>query len=98
MKIFLSSDMEGTAGVVDWEQCRPGQTDYELYRGLLRDEVNAAIDGVVTAAGGEPEILVNDSHGRMANLRPDLLHGDAAYLSGRHKPFYMMQGLDDSFD
>ncbi len=21
MKIFLSSDMEGTAGVVDWEQC-----------------------------------------------------------------------------
>ena len=21
MKIFLSTDMEGTAGVVDWEQC-----------------------------------------------------------------------------
>ena len=21
MKIFLSSDMEGTAGVVDWQQC-----------------------------------------------------------------------------
>ena len=21
MKVFLSSDMEGTAGVVDWEQC-----------------------------------------------------------------------------
>lgn len=47
MKIFLSSDMEGTAGVVDWEQCRPGQTDYELYRGLLQDEVNAAVDGVL---------------------------------------------------
>ena len=23
MKIFLSTDMEGTAGVVDWEQCLP---------------------------------------------------------------------------
>lgn len=97
MKIFLSSDMEGTAGVVDWEQCRPGQTDYELYRGLLQDEVNAAVDGVL-GADGEHEILVNDSHGRMANLRPERLHGDASYLSGRHKPFYMMQGLDDSFD
>lgn len=97
MKIFLSSDMEGTAGVVDWEQCRPGQTDYELYRELLQDEVNAAIDGVLGVAG-EHEILVNDSHGRMANLKPDRLRGDASYLSGRHKPFYMMQGLDDTFD
>lgn len=97
MKIFLSSDMEGTAGVVDWEQCRPGQSDYELYRVLLQDEVNAAVDGA-SDAGGPHEFLVNDSHGRMANLKPHLLHGEAAYLSGRHKPFYMMQGLDDTFD
>ncbi|GAA1983501.1 M55 family metallopeptidase [Catenulispora subtropica] len=97
MKIFISSDMEGTAGVVDWEQCRPGQHDYEHYRVLLQNEVNAAIDGA-NAAGGPHEFLVNDSHGRMANLRPELLHGGAAYLSGRHKPLYMMQGLDDSFD
>ncbi|MBR7832731.1 M55 family metallopeptidase [Actinospica durhamensis] len=97
MKIFVSSDMEGTAGVVDWEQCRPGQGDYELYRGLLQSEVNAAISGA-QAAGGDHEILVNDSHGRMANLRPDRLCGEASYLSGRHKPMYMMQGLDDSFD
>ncbi len=97
MKIFLSSDMEGTAGVVDWEQCRPGQHDYELYRGLLQNEVNAAISGA-HAAGGPHEVLVNDSHGRMANLRPERLCGEASYLSGRHKPMYMMQGLDESFD
>ena len=46
MKIFISSDMEGTAGVVDWDQCRPGQQEYEHYRRLLQDEVNAAIDGL----------------------------------------------------
>lgn len=97
MKIFISSDMEGTAGVVDWEQCRPGQHDYEHYRGLLQAEVNAAIDGA-NQAGGPHDFLVNDSHGRMANLRPDQLAGEAAYLSGRHKPLYMMQGLDESFD
>jgi D-amino peptidase len=97
VKIFLSSDMEGTAGVVNWDQCRPGQHDYEHYRGLLQDEVNAAIDGA-NRAGGPHEFLVNDSHGRMANLRPELLHGEASYLSGHHKPLYMMQGLDESFD
>jgi D-amino peptidase len=89
--------MEGTAGVVDWDQCRPGGHDYERYRLLLQNEVNAAIDGANTA-GGPHEFLVNDSHGRMANLHPESLTGDAAYLSGRHKPLYMMQGLDDSFD
>ena len=97
VRIFISSDMEGTAGVVDWDQCRPGQHDYEHYRALLQDEVNAAIDGA-NRAGGPHEFLVNDSHGRMANLRPEQLRGEAAYLSGRHKPMYMMQGLDESFD
>ena len=100
MRIFISSDMEGTAGVVDWDQCRPGQHDYEYYRDLLQAEVNAAIEGAAEAVGegGPPEFLVNDSHGRMANLRPAQLAGGASYLSGRHKPMYMMQGLDDSFD
>jgi D-amino peptidase len=41
---------------------------------------------------------VNDSHSSMRNLAPDLLHGRAALLSGKHKPLYMMEGLDASFD
>jgi D-amino peptidase len=94
--VFLSTDMEGTAGVVDWGQVRgPGQ-EYEYYRGQLQAEVNAAIDGAMAA--GATEFLVNDSHSTMQNLRPDELHGRAGYLSGRHKPAYMMEGLDPSFD
>jgi D-amino peptidase len=96
VKVFVSTDMEGTAGVVDWAQCRgPGQ-EYEYYRGQLQAEVNAAIDGAMAA--GATAFLVNDSHSTMQNLRPDELHGRASYLSGRHKPLYMMQGLDESFD
>jgi D-amino peptidase len=34
----------------------------------------------------------------MRNLPPDELAGGASYISGSHKPLYMMQGLDDSFD
>ena len=96
MKVFVSTDMEGTAGVVDWSQCRGPSQEYEYYRGQLQAEVNAAIDGAVAA--GATEFLVNDSHSTMQNLRPDELHGRASYLSGRHKPLYMMEGLDDSFD
>jgi D-amino peptidase len=96
MKIFISSDIEGTAGIVDWQQVRASGTDYELGRRLLTDEVNAAIDGAGEA--GATAILVNDSHSTMQNIRPNALHGNASYLSGRHKPLYMMEGLDGTFD
>ncbi len=96
MKVFISFDMEGVAGIVDWSQCRaPGQP-YEEGRLLLLGEVNAAIDGAL--AGGATEIVCNDSHGTMNNLDPAALHGQAAYVSGRHKPLYMMQGLDAGAD
>jgi D-amino peptidase len=96
MKVFISSDIEGTAGVVDWEQVRGPGVEYEIGRRLLMNEVNAAVDGAVQAGAGH--ILVNDSHRTMFNLRPGELHHNASYLSGRHKPLYMMEGLDETFD
>jgi D-amino peptidase len=96
VKVFLSSDMEGTAGVVDWAQCVGDTQEAVAGRRLLLGEVNAAIEGAL--AGGATEIVVNDSHSTMRNLPPDDLAGQASYISGSHKPLYMMQGLDDSFD
>jgi len=97
MKVFISCDMEGVAGIVDWAQCRPdGGAAYERGCRLLLDEVNAAIRGAVGA--GATDVVVNDSHGAMANLDPAAIEAPATYISGRHKPGYMMQGLDDSFD
>ncbi|WP_371779213.1 M55 family metallopeptidase [Streptosporangium subroseum] len=96
MKVYISSDMEGTAGVVDWDQCVAGGAQYPYYTELLTGEINAAIEGATQA--GATEFLVNDAHSKMANLRPDALAGRAGYLSGRYKPMYMMQGLDASFD
>jgi D-amino peptidase len=96
MRVFISSDIEGTAGIVDWEQVRGPGSEYEIGRQLLTDEVNAAIDGAVEA--GASHILVNDAHRTMYNLRPADLHHHASYLSGRHKPLYMMEGLDATFD
>jgi D-amino peptidase len=96
VNVFISSDIEGTAGIVDWQQVRASGADYELGRQLLTDEVNAAIDGAVEA--GASHVLVNDSHSTMQNLRPGELRHNASYLSGRHKPLYMMEGLDGRFD
>src|SRR5213593_4616055 len=96
MRIFISTDIEGTAGIVDWGQVLGPSGEYEMGRRLLLDEVNAAIDGA--ADGGATEFLVNDAHWTMQNMPPGELHGGASYLSGKHKPLYMMEGLDAGFD
>lgn len=96
MKIFISTDFEGTSGIVAWEQTIEGNPEYAHGRALLTAEVNAAITGA--QAGGATEIVVNDAHHHMRNLRADELAGQATLVSGRHKPLYMMQGLDETFD
>jgi D-amino peptidase len=96
VKVYISVDAEGVAGISDWEQCLPGGDDYALGRDLVLGEVNAAIDGALEA--GATAILVNDSHSSMRNLPPDELGGHASYLSGWFKPLYMMEGLDASYD
>ncbi|HTU30729.1 MAG TPA: M55 family metallopeptidase [Solirubrobacteraceae bacterium] len=96
MRVFLSSDIEGCAGISDWDQVRIGEPEFALGRELLAGEVNAAIDGAIE--GGAEHVLVNDAHSTMHNLHPGELHHHASYLSGTHKPLYMMEGLDGSYD
>lgn len=97
MKVYLSIDAEGVAGIADWQQIRTTGDDFALGRRLLLGELNAAIDGVL-AVDPAAEIVVNDSHGTMRNYPPDEIHGNASLISGQHKPLYMMEGLDDTFD
>lgn len=96
MKLFLSTDFEGTSGIVAWEQIIEGNAEYEQGRRLLTAEVNAVINGAMQ--GGASEFVVNDAHHAMRNLHPQDLAGRATLITGKHKPLYMMQGLDESFD
>ncbi|MGQ9367814.1 M55 family metallopeptidase [Azospirillum sp. ST 5-10] len=92
MKIYISADIEGVAGVVTAQQATPGNGEYERARRLMTAEVNAAVEGALE--GGATEVLVNDSHGPMVNLLPDELHPAAELILGRPKPFGMFAGLE----
>lgn len=96
MKILISADMEGTAGVTDRDQVAPDGTDSPRVRRLMTEEVNAAVLGALEA--GAKEIIVNDAHGSMRNLLIEELHPQAQLVSGRPKPHGMMQGIDPSCD
>jgi D-amino peptidase len=96
VRVFVSTDGEGTAGIADWQQLIGSGPEYEAGCRLVLAETNAAIDGAAEA--GATEFLVNDSHWTMQNLAPAELHGRASYLSGRHKPLYMVEGLTADHD
>jgi D-amino peptidase len=96
VNVYISADMEGTAGVASWTQCDPSNTtEYPYYRTLMSREVRAAIDGARDA--GAKKILVNDSHSAMRNVLWDALPSDVRMIYGNRKPFSMAQGADASF-
>lgn len=97
MKVYISVDIEGCAGVVDRNHGNINAgAEFELGRRLMTLEANAAIEGALEA--GATEIVVNDSHAQMRNLLPELLHPKATAIQGRLKPMFMVEGLDSSFD
>jgi D-amino peptidase len=96
MNVYISADIEGVAGIADWDQIITGASDYEVGRRLMVGEVNAAIAGAF--AGGADRVVVNDAHYRMFNLLPEDIDPRARLILGRYKPLYMLQGLDASFD
>ena len=94
MKILISVDIEGVAGVFHAEQTRAGNTEYERARRLMTAEANAAIRGAF--AGGATSVLVNDSHGGFRNLLPDELDPRARAVLGKPRVLGMMGGLEDT--
>ncbi len=92
MHVYISCDMEGTAGVCSWRQCDPKNPhEYPVYRRYMSQEVRAAIDGA--REGGATTIAINDSHSDMRNLLWDELPPGVRMISGSRKPFSMAQGL-----
>lgn len=96
LKIYISADIEGVAGVAGSAQLDPGGSDYFRMRRLMTAEVNAAIEGAFEA--GADYVLVNDSHGPMTNILAEELNPRAELICGTPKPLQMMSGLDGTFD
>jgi len=97
LKVFISVDMEGITGVVNWEDVSRTGKDYEYFRTIMTKEVNAAIEGALEA--GADEIVVRDSHGSARNILPELLNKNSKLIrdwSGGYMS--MMEGIDESFN
>lgn len=98
MRLYVSSDMEGVAGVCAWQQvdARTPHPEYETFRGHYTREIVNAIEGA--REGGADRTLLNDSHGPMRNVLLDLLPPGVRAIFGNRKPFSMVHGADGGFE
>lgn len=92
-KIYLSVDMEGIWGIQSPNQVIQGAEQYQSGRALMTEEANRVIKHLKSC-----DVLVNDAHGSMDNLFIESLHDEANVITGRYKPYGMMEGIDESFD
>lgn len=53
LKVYISADMEGVAGVVDRAQLGPSGFEYGQFRKFMTAEVNAAIEAARDAGATE---------------------------------------------
>ena len=68
-KLFISADIEGTAGIVNWNETeRSVPHDYDYFANQMTREVAAACEGAHDA--GVEEIVVKDAHDSARNINP----------------------------
>lgn len=91
MRVYISVDLEGINGICHSSHTQPGEPGYERGVQLMHAETNAVIQGA--RAGGATDIVVNDSHWDMRNLRTELLEPGTSIVTGWQKPFSMVSGV-----
>lgn len=96
LKIFISVDMEGVAGVVTQDQLLPGGFEYERFRKFMTDETLAAVNAAEEA--GATEIVVGDGHGNGENLLIEMFPKTVRLIRSWPRHLGMMAGIDSSFD
>jgi D-amino peptidase len=95
LKVYISADMEGVAGVVTGDQLLPTGFEYDRFRGFMTAEVLAAIQRARDA--GATTIVVSDSHGNGENLLIERFPADVSLIRSWPRPLMMMEGIDSSF-
>ena len=95
MKVYISVDMEGIAGVSHHGPTSREDREYPAAVQLMTGEANAAIAGAFD--GGATGVLVNDSHDEMHNLDQIALDPRATLLQGQ-KAWSMVAGAGPGRD
>ena len=92
MRIYISADIEGVAGVVARESLRPGGHDYDRACEWMTETVLTACETLREL--GAKEVIVSDSHGNGQNIRYERMPAYVSLVRSWPRPLGMMQGIE----
>jgi D-amino peptidase len=92
MRIFISADIEGVAGVAHLPSTGPNRFEFDLGRKWYTEEVLAAIEGA--EAAGATEFVVADGHGTAHMLLLDRFNENVRIVRSWPRPLLQMQGIE----
>ena len=97
MKLFISADIEGCAGVTLSAETHKNEPVYARYARQMTEEVAAVCEAAL--ACGADEIVVKDGHGDAGNIDVTAMPEGVTLIRGKSgHPINMMFGLDGTFD
>ncbi|MBN36183.1 MAG: hypothetical protein CMM46_15680 [Rhodospirillaceae bacterium] len=96
MKVYISVDIEGVAGITHWDEATIGQPGYETFRAQMTDGSAATCEGALAA--GATDLLVKDAHSSGRNILPERLPEEARIIRAwSGNPLSMVEGVDEGF-
>jgi D-amino peptidase len=93
MRLYISADIEGIAGVVTRQQSLPPGLDYADARRWMTDSVAAAAEAAF--AMRVEEVVVADSHMAGQNILIDRLPDRVQLIRGLRRPLGMVAGVEE---
>lgn len=92
-KVFISLDFEGLAGITNWSDVDKKSSDYK--QKIMLEQLWALLRGL-----GDSEIFLVDSHAMGDNVPWEITNEfpNVTLVSGGVRKYYMMYGIDESFD
>ena len=92
MKLFISADIEGCAGVALTDETHKKESVYQRFAEEMTEEVVAACEAAHEA--GADEIVVKDGHGDASNIDPLKMPEYVTLIRGKSgHPYNMMYGI-----
>ena len=96
MRLLIAADMEGISGVVSLNHTHIDHPEYQRFRRIMTQDVNAAVEGAFE--GGASEVFVSDGHWNSTNILIEELDPRVRLNSGSPSPFSMVEGINNSID
>lgn len=93
MKYYISFDYEGLAGVTNWQETY----NDSRFNKLATEQMNSFLEGIYESEP-DAEVVIADSHADGTNLIWEELIGNTKLIKGYPRAYYMIEGLDASFD